>query len=133
MGRGLLIALLAAVVLGTLAVSGGARTPNADRGRPAPAAFRLSDGSAGCAFDGSRIACATSSMRMGVVLEADGSSHPAPRAVTWDDTTPVLQRTESWWHGGFSCHVEVRLVCERGSGSISVGARGIGGASSGSH
>ena len=51
MGRGLLIALLAAVVLGTLAVSGSARTGTAG-GTPAPAAFRLSDGSAGCAFDG---------------------------------------------------------------------------------
>ena len=58
MGRGLLIALLAAVVLGTLAVSGGARTAGLG-GTPAPAAFRLSDGSAGCAFDGSRLACAT--------------------------------------------------------------------------
>jgi hypothetical protein len=70
---------------------------------------------------------------MGVVLEADGSSHPAPRAVTWNETTPVLQRTESWWHGGFSCRVQGRLVCDRRSGSISVGAGGVGGASSGSH
>jgi hypothetical protein len=71
--------------------------------------------------------------RAGVVLEADGSSHPAPRAVTWDETTPVLHRTDSWWHDGFSCRVEVHLVCERGSGSISVGADGIGGASSAEH
>jgi hypothetical protein len=132
MGRGLLIALLAAVVLGTLAVSGGARTPGGGGGTPAPAAFRLSDGSAGCAFDGSRLACATAAGR-GVVLEADGNSHPAPRAVTWDETTPVLRRTESWWHGGFSCRVKGDLVCERGSGSISVGASGIGGAASDSH
>jgi hypothetical protein len=128
MGRGLLIALLAAVVLGTLAVSGNARTDAA--GTPAPAAFRLSDGSAGCAFDGSRLACATDAGR-GVVLEADGGSHPATSAVTWDEATPVLQRTESWWHGGFSCRVEVGIVCERGNGSISVGAEGVGGASSG--
>ena len=132
MGRGLLITVLAAVVLGTLAVSGAARTPGSERGTPAPAAFRLSDGSAGCAFDGSRLACATADGR-GAVLEADGSSHPAPRAFTWDETTPVLHRTGSWWHGGFSCSVEVHLVCERGNGSISVGADGIGGASSGSH
>ena len=130
MSRGLLIALLTAVVLGTAAVSGTARTPGAGVGSPAPAAFRLSDGSAGCAFDGSRIACATSGGR-GVVLEADGSSHPAPKAVTWNDATPVLRRTASWWHGGFSCHVEGDLVCERENGSISVGAGGIGGASSG--
>ena len=132
MGRGLLIALVAAVVLGTLAVSVGARTPGVGGGTPAPAAFRLSDGSAGCAFDGARLACATATGR-GVVLEPDGSSHPAPPAVTWNDTTPVLQRAESWWHGGFSCHVEGDLVCERESGSISVGAEGIGGAASDSH
>ena len=129
MGRGLLIAFLAAVVLGTLAVSVGARTPGAGGGTPAPAAFRLADGSAGCAFDGSRLACATAGGK-GVVLEADGSSHPAPRAVTWDETTPVLRRTASWWHGGFACHVEGDLVCERENGSISVGAGGVGGAAS---
>jgi hypothetical protein len=132
MGRGLLIALLAAVVLGTLAVSSGAGTASGLGGTPAPAAFRLSDGSAGCAFDGSRLACATVGGR-GVVLEADGDSHPAPKAVTWNEATPVLQRTESWWHGGFSCRVEGGVVCERGSGSISLGAGGVGGASSGQH
>jgi hypothetical protein len=132
MGRGLLIVLFAALAVGVLAVSGAARTPGGGAGTPAPAAFRLSDGSAGCAFDGSRLACATDGGR-GVVLEADGSSHPAPRAVTWNETTPVLQRAESWWHGRFSCRVEGRLVCERGSGSISVGAGGVGGASSDSH
>jgi hypothetical protein len=129
MGRGLLIGLLAAAVLGTLAVSSGARTPGLG-GMPAPAAFRLSDGSAGCAFDGSRLACATADGR-GVVLEADGSSHPAPNAVTWNEATPVLHRTDSWWHGGFSCRIESGVVCERGSGSISVGVGGVGGAASG--
>lgn len=129
MGRGLLITLLAAVVLGTVAVSGNARTGEAG-GIPAPAAFRLSDGSAGCAFDGSRIACAAVG-GMGVVLEEDGDSRPATSAVTWDEATPVLQRTESWWHGGFSCRVDGGIVCERGNGSISVGAEGVGGASSG--
>ncbi len=128
MRRGLLIGLLAAAALGTLAVSGAARTPG--DGKPAPAAFRLSDGSAGCAFDGARLACATASLPTGIVLEADGGSRPAARAVVWDETTPVLQRAESWWHGAFSCRVEGRLVCERGSGSISVGADGVGGAAS---
>jgi hypothetical protein len=104
MRRGFLIGFVAAVALGTLAVSGAARTPGGD-GTPAPAAFRL----------------------------ADGSSRPATHAVVWDETTPVLRRTESWWHGGFSCHVEDRLVCERGNGSISVGAGGVGGASSAEH
>jgi hypothetical protein len=130
MGRGLLIALLAALAVGVLAVAGAARTAGAKRGVPAPAAFRLSDGSAGCAFDGSRLACATATRRMGVVLEADGSSHLAPRAVTWDETTPVLRRAQSWWHAGFSCRVDGGLLCERGSGSISLGAGGIGGAAS---
>ena len=132
MGRGLLIALLAVLTVGVLAVSGAARTPGSS-GKPAPAAFRLSDGSAGCAFDGVRLACAAASVPAGVVLEPDGSSRPASHAVTWDETTPVLQRTESWWHGGFSCRVEDRLVCERGNGSISVGAGGVGGASSAEH
>ena len=131
MGRGLLIALLAAVCVGTLAVSGTART--AGGGTPAPAAFRLSDGSAGCAFDGSRLACATAAGPT-AVLEADGDSHPAGDAVAWDDSTPVLRRTEGWFHGGFSCHVaDSELVCERESGSITVGAGGVGGASSASH
>jgi hypothetical protein len=128
MGRGLLIALLAAVVLGVLAVSSGAGTAGLG-GMPAPAAFRLSDGSAGCAFDGSRLACATAAGR-GVVLEADGSSHPAPKAVTWNEATPVLHRTDSWWHGGYSCRVSGGIVCTQGNGSISVRAGGYGGAAS---
>ncbi|HJV29977.1 MAG TPA: hypothetical protein VJ645_05610, partial [Gaiellaceae bacterium] len=124
MRRGLLIGLLAAVTLGILAVSGAARTPGGD-GTPAAAAFRLSDGSAGCAFDGTRLACATASLPTGVVLEADGSSRPATHAVLWDETTPVLRRTQSWWHGGFSCRVSDGIVCTRASGSISVGAGGV--------
>ena len=67
----------------------------------------------------------------GVVLEGDGDSHPAPKAVSWNEATPVLRRTQSWWHGGFSCRVESGIVCERGNGSISVGAGGVGGAASG--
>ena len=130
MGRGLSVACLAAVLLGTLAVSGSAGTSGGVGGTPAPAAFRLSDGSAGCAFDGSRLACATVAGR-GVVLEADGSSRPARSAVTWDETTPVLLRTESWWHRGFSCRVDGGIVCDRGNGSISVDAEGVGGAASG--
>ena len=130
MGRGLLIALLAAVVLGTLAVSVGARTPGVRRGHARTGGLPALRRVRGCAFDGARLACATATGR-GVVLEPDGSSHPAPRAVTWSDETPVLRRAESWWHGGFSCHVEGDLVCERENGSISVSAGGIGGAASG--
>ena len=128
MGRITLFTLLAALAGGLLAVSGAARPGAA--GEPAPASFRLMDGSAGCTFDGSRLAC---SSRAGAtaVLEEDGSSHPSDQSVTWEGTTPVLRRTESWWHGGFSCRVAGdEIVCERGNGSIAVGGRSIGGASS---
>jgi hypothetical protein len=128
MGRVVLFMLLA-VVAGLLAVSGTARTPGAD-GTPAPAAFRLADGSAGCVFDGERIACRTASMSSAVVLEPDGSSAVADVAVEWNDATRVLRSTESWWHDGYTCRVDDELVCERGSGTIAVGRGGVGGASS---
>jgi hypothetical protein len=131
MGRIMLLTLFAAIAGGLLAVSGAARTSSSGApGVPAPAAFRLTDGSAGCAFDGSRLACGS---RTGAtaVLEADGSSHPADEEVAWNDSTPVLHRTESWWHGGFGCRVDGdEIVCERENGSIAVGGRSIGGASS---
>jgi hypothetical protein len=128
MGRSMLLTLLAALVGGLLAVSGAARTSSA--GAPAPAAFRRGDGSAGCVFDGSRLAC---SSRTGAtaVLDEDGSSRPSDESVDWDASTPVLRRTESWWHGGFGCRVvDDDIVCERGNGSIAVSAGGVGGASS---
>jgi hypothetical protein len=65
------------------------------------------------------------------VLEEDGDSYPTAGTVAWDDSTPVLLRTESWWHGGFSCRVDGGIVCDRGNGSISVSADGVGGAASG--
>jgi len=129
MGRIMFLTLLAALAGGLLAVSSAARTSDAS-GSPAPAAFRLLDGSAGCAFDGSRLAC---SSRTGAtaVLEEDGSSRPSDDAVRWDAATPVLRSTESWWHGGFSCRVAgFEIVCERETGSIAVGGRSVGGASS---
>lgn len=127
MGRIAVFTLLAALAGALLAVSGGARPGTA--GEPAPAAFRLLDGSAGCAFDGTRVACSSRAGRT-AVLEADGTSHPSDESVTWDASTPVLRQTESWWHGGFSCRVaEDAIVCDHGNGSISVG-RDIGGASS---
>ena len=120
--------LLAALAGGLLAVSGGANAGGA--GAAAPASFRLLDGSAGCAFDGSRLACSTRTGES-AVLEADGGSGPGRGAVAWDASTTVLHRTESWWHGGFSCRVAgEEIVCERGNGSIAVGATGVGGASS---
>jgi hypothetical protein len=128
MGRVVLFVLLAALA-GLLAVSGTARTLGAD-GAPAPAAFRLADGSAGCAFDGDRIACKTASMTSAVVLEPDGSSAVEDVEVEWNDATLVLRSTESWRHDGYSCRVADELVCERGSGTIAVGRGGVGGASS---
>jgi hypothetical protein len=130
MGRIVVLTLLALLAGGLLAVSGGAQ-PSAS-GEPAPAAFRLLDGSAGCSFDGSRLACSSRTGRT-AVLESDGSSHPSAEAVEWDASTPVLRRTESWWHGGFSCRVAgEEILCERERGSIAVGADTIGGASSSS-
>ena len=128
MGRIGVLTLLAASVGGLLAVSGIAGTNTS--GAPAPAAFRLSDGSAGCAFDGGRLTC---SARDGTtaVLEADGSSAPSGERVGWNAATPVLQRASSWWHAGYGCRVEDDAVlCERENGSITVGAGGVGGASS---
>jgi hypothetical protein len=128
MGRVTLLTLLAIVAGGLLAVSSAARPGAA--GDPAPASFRLTDGSAGCAFDGSRLTCSSRSGTT-AVLEEDGSSRPSERAVTWDAGTRVLRRTESWWHGGFSCRVAGdEIVCERENGSIAVGGRSVGGASS---
>ena len=128
MGRIAVFTLLAAIVGGLLAVSGGAGTNTS--GAPAPAAFRLSDGSAGCAFDGSSLAC---SARDGTtaVLDEDGSSAPSGERVKWGAGTPVLHRASSWWHAGYGCRVEGdAVVCERENGSITVGAGGVGGASS---
>jgi hypothetical protein len=131
MGRVVLFMLLS-VVAGLLAVSGTARTPGAD-GTPAPAAFRLADGSAGCVFDGERIACGTASMSSAVVLEPDGSSAVADVAVEWNDATPVLRSTESWWHHGYSCRsADLELLCERANGTIAVGRGEAGAASSAS-
>ena len=129
MGRALLLTLLAATVGGLLAV--GATARGTGHGAPAPAAFRLADGSVGCAFDGSRLACRSRDAATAVVLEADGGSEADDVDVAWDASTPVLLRAESWWHGGFSCSVaDTDVVCDRGAGSISVGPAGLGGASS---
>jgi hypothetical protein len=130
MGRVVRFTMLGLLAGGLLAVSGTARTTGAG-GVPAPAAFRLSDGSAGCAFDGERLACRAASFPTAVALGLEGRSEPTDADVTWDGATPVLRRTESWWHGGFSCRVvDSDLVCSSGSGSISVTPDGVGGASS---
>ena len=124
MGRVVLFVLLA-VLAGLLAVSGTARTLGA-HGTPAPAAFKLADGSAGCVYDGERIACKTASMTSAVVLEPDGSSAVEAVEVDWNDATPVLRSTESWWHDGYSCRIaDAELLCERGSGTIALGRGGV--------
>jgi hypothetical protein len=93
MGRGLLVAVLVAVVGGALAVSGTARTTGG--GTPERASFRLVGGSAGCTYDAGRLACGT--------RETGGD---------WVDARTVLRPTESWWHGAFSCRVVAhRPVC----------------------
>ena len=129
MGRIVLLTLLAAALGGGLAVA--ATAGGTGRGTPAPAAFRLADGSAACAFDGERMACRARGLRSAIVLEHDGSSEADDADVSWSAATPVLREAESWWHGGFSCRVEdAQIACDRGAGSISVGAERGGGASS---
>ena len=130
MGRVVRFTMLGLLAGGLLAVSGTARTTGVG-GVPAPAAFRLSDGSAGCAFDGGRLACRAASFPTAVALDSEGRSEPTDAEVAWDETTPVLRLSESWWHGDFSCQVvDIDLVCAAESGSISVAATGVGGASS---
>lgn len=129
MGRVVRFTLLGLLAGGLLAVSGTARTAGAG-GTPAPAEFRLADGSAGCAFDGERLACRASSMTTALVVGGDGAP-TADVEVDWDAMTPVLRQTESWWHAGFTCSVDDgAIVCAKGGASISVGPRGFGGASS---
>ena len=130
MGRILVVGLLAATLGGAFAVAGTART--GDAGAPAEAAFRLADGSVGCAFDGRRLACRSVDAASAVVLEQDGSSYAEDVAVRWDDATTVLRPTESWWHGAFGCRVaDADVVCwTPDGGSVAVGPAGFGGASS---
>jgi hypothetical protein len=123
-------AVTATAAFGLLAVTGLAGT-GASAGDPAPAAFRLADGSAGCNFlDSGEIACRATGSPSALVLSADGSVRDSDAAVSWDETTPVLQAAESWWHGDFSCGVaEGRLGCATGSGGvIEVGPDGEAGA-----
>ena len=117
------LAALAVVVMlgGLLAVSGTAHTR--DAGVPADATFRLSDGSAGCAYAEGRLACRTNAMREASVLAADGSTSVGDVPVSWTTETTVLRSTESWWHGGFTCHVAGhRIVCAKlDGGRLAVG------------
>jgi hypothetical protein len=116
-----------AVATGLAAVSGVAGTSAG--GEPAPAAFRLEDGSAGCRLlDGDTLACRAAGSDAAALLAADGSSHPGEVDVAWDDDTPVLLPAESWWHGAFSCRVRAAVVtCAAADGAITVEHGALGG------
>ena len=117
-----------AVATGLAAVSGVAGTSDAG-GDPAPAAFRLEDGSAGCRLvDAHTLACRAAGNDAAAVLAADGSSRAGDVGVPWDDGTPVLLEAESWWHGSFSCRVRAAAVtCAAGDGAITVARGALGG------
>ena len=122
--------MTATAVFGLLAVTGVAGT-GTSAGDPAPAAFRLADGSAGCNFlDSGEIACRATESPTALVLEPNGDVRADDVAVTWDERTPVLQASESWWHSDFSCSAaEGRLGCATASGGvIEVGPDGEAGA-----
>ena len=110
-------AALAVAVVGAAAVAGVAGT-SASGGAPAPAAFRLADGSAACVFDrAGGIACRRAGAPKALVLEPDGTVREDGRAVGWTAATPVLLPGESWWNGGVSCVAgEGTVVCSGRSG-----------------
>ena len=113
---------------GLLAVAGTAGT-GALGGTPAPAAFRLADGSVGCNYlESGSIACRAATEDSALVLEPDGDSRVADVQIFWDDSTPVLKPSASWWNGAFSCRVdENRAVCATGGGgTITVGGDAYG-------
>ena len=128
-GRRLRVSLVAAAALaltGLAAVGGAAGT--AATGPPAPAAFRLADGSAGCAFSESgAIACRAQGGERALVLERDGDSRAADVPVAWTEETRVLLPGESWWHGEVACRARGGIVCATANGgTISVGTAGVG-------
>jgi|SRR5215210_6671723 len=125
-GRIFLAFLGVVAIGGLLAVGATARGTSA--GSPAPAAFRLADGSAGCAFDGTTISCRGRSTGT-VVMDAEGRTHASSDEVEWNASTPVLLRTESWWNGPFGCRVDdATIVCTTvDGGMLAVDERGIGG------
>jgi hypothetical protein len=125
-GRGLLAILLALALGGLLAV--GATARGTTSGVPAPSTFRLGDGSAGCVFDGTRLACRSASAPT-VVLDSEGRTRASRQRVAWDSSTPVLHRTESWFSGVFTCSVDdTTIVCSTvDGGMLAVDAYGVAG------
>jgi hypothetical protein len=128
MGRGLGVTFVALAIGGLLAVGATARGVN--DGVPAPSSFRLGDGSAGCVFDGTKLACRGSATSSTVVLDAAGRTRASREHVAWDASTPVLRRTETWFNGVFSCSVDATtIVCSTADGGLLAvgGARIAGG------
>lgn len=130
MGRRQLIVLtVGAALFGLAAVAGIAATSDGG-GAPAAASFRLEDGSAGCTYrETAEIACRAAGTATAAVLSAEGKAGLGPgSAVDWDDSTPVLLASESWWNGAVSCRVsDGDIVCSAGEGLISAGAGSVGG------
>lgn len=128
MGKGIGVILTALAVGGLLAV--GATARDTSTGVPAPASFRLADGSAGCAFDGAKLACSGAASSPTVVLDDRGRTRAARHRVEWDASTPVLRWTESWFNGVFSCRLDERtILCTTTDGGFLAvdGARVTGG------
>lgn len=116
--------VIASALAGLAAVSSAA-LPSGPFGEPAPASFRLPDGSAGCRFFASgEIACRAADTASSLVLKPDGNSLIAHRDVAWSDETPVLRRDESWWNGSVSCHISRgAIACSTlAGGTVEVGA-----------
>ena len=117
--------LLALTGLGAVSGTAGTASPG---GKPAPAAFRLADGSAGCTYLSSgAIACRAEGQPRALVLERSGKSRVAGVAVEWSDRTRALLPGESWWHGNVSCRAQTGIVCSTANGgTISVASSGVG-------
>jgi hypothetical protein len=127
--RQLIVSITGAALFGLAAVAGIAATSDGG-GAPAAAAFRLEDGSAGCNYrESGEIACRAAGTAVAAVLSPDGKAGlESSSAVAWDDSTPVLLASESWWNGAVSCRVSgADVVCSNGAGAISAGARSAGG------
>jgi hypothetical protein len=117
MGKGIGVSLAVLALGGLLAVGATARSTTS--GVPAPAAFRLADGSAGCAFDGRKLTCSGATSSPSVVLDDGGRTRAARGRVDWNASTPVLRWTEGWFNGVFSCRVADRtIVCTTTDGGL---------------
>ena len=94
------------------------------------ASFRLADGSAACAaLRSGAVVCRSTAAPKAMVLTADGTSRAAEVAVKWDESTPVLLASESFWIGRISCRaLATAIQCTTHGSTISVGKRRVGAA-----